>query len=50
MSALANKRNKDSANAHRMKLEGVERKSCNCPMCHRRVMLTGLYSHLFRCN
>lgn len=45
-----NKRTQDSANAHRMKLLGVTRTTCNCPMCHRLVSLNAFSNHIVICK
>ena len=50
----ANRDNKNKAMASRMKghyengvwIKGVERHSCNCPMCHKSVNMAHLHHHL----
>jgi hypothetical protein len=48
--SLANKKKKDSAMAQLMKRLGIERSSCNCPICHSLVSLNRLYFHLGNCG
>lgn len=45
-----NTRNKNIAMAAYMKAHGIERHTCNCPLCHARVSLNALYAHLGKCG
>lgn len=40
----------NQAMAARMKAEGVERRTCRCPICHHLVSINGLFSHLTGCK
>jgi len=48
--SLTNKKQKDAAMAALMKKLGIERKHCNCPMCHKVVNLSSLSNHLDKCR
>jgi hypothetical protein len=36
--------------AKHLKERGVTRTTCNCPICHRRVGLSGLENHIRTCQ
>lgn len=41
---------KNQAMAAAMKAAGVERRTGNCPLCHKEVSLHKLYSHILTCK
>lgn len=47
---LQNQRAKDAAMAARLKALGIERRSANCPICHRVTALSSLQHHITTCR
>lgn len=41
---------KNQAMAAAMKAQGVERTTCLCPLCHGKVALSRLYTHILNCK
>jgi len=48
--SLSSQKAKDAAMAAYMKAKGIKRTTCNCPICHHRVGLDNLESHIVTCK
>lgn len=41
---------KNIAMASRMKQEGIDRRTCRCPICHKMVGIAALPLHIAKCS